>query len=352
MLNRIVLCFSLVSAPAFSYLDQDHFDSCVRSYYSTPKEGLGLQHESSFVEVEQGRRIHHFSILSTQPDSEHLMTIGRVKLVDFQEHDPILGHFALDLIEIAEEYQGKGFGSKALKEVVSFSQILAAKDQEYTYLQLQCADETASGEQLGKVPYRLSYYLNAGFQLDTKTFGYMQHLDRNYFIQRLSLKQFKDFIGYYLPPETAAVARKYSSTILRELKKIAKGSGLITEDQVLQIAESSSSDAAQRILDRLFYDSRIRDTEQMCSGGYMYLMHMNVFEWEKAKAERQALLSSRGKTKALDPSEDDDLKYLIEALAENCASAQQSRAKRRIGKENLTLEENEALKPDLKRAKN
>ncbi len=341
MLNRIVICFLLVTAPAFSYLDQSDFDSCLNRYYSNPKQTLGLQHQSSMEETERGRRTHYFSILATQPDSADLMSVGRVKLVDFKEQDPILGYFALDLIEISDGHQGKGFGSKALKEVITFSQALAAQDQEYTYLQLQCADETASGEQLGKVPYRLSYYLNAGFQLDAKTFGYMQHLDRNYFISRLSLKRLKDYIGHYLPDETRENALHYARPILHQMKKMAQASGFISTDHILQLAESSSSDAAQRVLDRLFYDSKIRDEEQIQSGVFMYLMSMNVVEWEQAKAQRQDLLASRTNTKVYDADEDKYLKDLIESFAEQSKPHAQSRAKRHIGKENTPIKNSE-----------
>jgi hypothetical protein len=87
-------------------------------------------------------------------------------------------------------------------------------------------------------------------------------------------------------------------TILAHLKHQYRKATALSADALLQTAESSSSKASQRVLDRLYFDPTLTDETQEKTGELMYKMHLDVKAWGPAVAQRKKLLSNRKKSKS------------------------------------------------------
>lgn len=223
---------------------------------------------------------------------KRLPTVGSVVLIERPNNSGPDGKFSLHLIEIDTPFQGGGYGGCALDVTLLLSQYLASKSHFYDRLTLQCADED-NGRQLGNVPHRLAYYLNRGFEIDAITLEYMRHLDTRYFIERLTQKQFNAFVSNYLPETLNDFSSKQRESILLSLRMKASSMSYLEPDAIMQMAESSSSEAAKAILNCLYYDGCIGDAEQRNTGFYIYLMHLDVRRWAELLERRKATAASR-----------------------------------------------------------
>tara|TARA_R110002095_G_scaffold3118_1_gene10698 strand:- start:348 stop:1496 length:1149 start_codon:yes stop_codon:yes gene_type:complete len=223
--------------------------------------------------------------------------VGQIRLIEYPHQET--KKFSLHFINISDGYQSKGFGGTALDLTILLTQHLSQQSAFYDQLTLQCADYDGEKD-LGNVPYRLSYYLNHGFQIATETISYMRHLDLSYFIHSITTDNFDSFLNSYadgnygttdLPLNTF---RDKTVPLLRKLKKQHPLSEADLDERCLQIAESSSSDASNRILDRLFYDDRLMDDFYESEiEGKIYVMHLNVAHWGDHLAARQQLKLAR-----------------------------------------------------------
>lgn len=233
--------------------------------------------------------------------------VGEVVLVESTDNSHINGKFALHLIKIFDSYTGEGIGGAALDLTVLLARELSQYSTFYNSLSLQCSDYDEKGEHLGSVPYRLSYYLNRGFHIDEKTLGYMRYLDLGHFIHNLTNEMFAQLLEDYIEntKENFESSMEFSHQCIKnhseELLVALKQNHKENTDYVLQVAESNSSLAGEIILNRLYYDSVISEEEYEKTGAYIYLMGLNVNDWEDALIERRKVKEERASTDILAP---------------------------------------------------
>ncbi len=227
-----------------------------------------------------------------------LTPLGHIVLIEDDVNPGPDGKFTLHFIKIMDPYQGKGYGSTALDLTIMLAQSLARQSDFYDCLSLQCSDYDGTTH-LGNMPNRLTYYLNHGFQIDQTTLDFMRHLDVSYFVQSFDIDNFITFLKDYTSQNHPLDSYiPYAETILARLKEAYTKATPLSADARLQIAESSSSDAALCILDRLYFDPRLDDETQGKTGKLINKMSLNVKEWPKAIAQRKHLLSNRRKSKS------------------------------------------------------
>ena len=169
---------------------------------------------------------------------------------------------------------------------------LSKKSTFYNILRLQCSDYDGD-RHLGDVPYRLAYYLNHGFELDPRTQKLLKHLDIGYFVSTLDEEQLDNYLTYFLSDFYEGKENYNLKRVLKALKKHYKKPTSNTLDILKQVAESNSSFAAIRILNRAFYDSTMGDSLQNISGELTYAMLLDVNQWVSAVQVRQALKTLR-----------------------------------------------------------
>lgn len=254
--------------------------------------------------------------------------VGRVVLRETPENNNLDGDFSLHLIELEDAFQGQGLGGKSLDCVIMLSQVLATTSSFYSKLTLQCSDYDADGTPLGNVPHRLAYYLNRGFQIDPRTLHYMRLLDMGTFVHQLKPDFLKSIMLDYSGGSYSEASHdfrgilKQASEFSEELfldavlshLKMRYVPSVSVEESVRQIAESSSSTAGQVIIDRMFYDSSIstRAYNKSC-GEYIYILSLDVLNWEQSKQLRKEERSRRGD--AVQSLDDAETENFLENLA-------------------------------------
>jgi GNAT superfamily N-acetyltransferase len=241
--------------------------------------------------------------------------IGKVILIENSHNPGINGKFTLHFIGINKKYQGKGFGSTALDLVILFAQQLANKSTFYNRLTLQCADYDGK-KHLGDDPHRLRYYLNHGFHIDPITLNYLPFLDMRYFLFSLDVDRFTSYLKDNDPNETedgsSSIVNNYihyAEPILYLLKEQYQHAAPIKDDSLIQIAESDSSKAATRVLERVLHGGRLTPAQLALSCEQVYLMHLDVMNWSEAINTRRQLLAIRKKDESMvfNISEENDL---------------------------------------------
>ena len=257
------------------------------------------------------RREIHLNIMSTATGRRN-KKVGTVLLMEKPDNTGPDGIFSLHFIGVDKGHKGKSYGSTALDLTIMLAQRLAQHSSFYDRLTLQCADYDGDTH-LGNMPYRLSYYLNHGFHIDAETVSYMRHLDLGHFIQSMGVEEFTSFLNSYSDGQWGTIAfplatfTDRSEEILRTLKATNTPAPFALDKDSLERAESSSSDAGQRIIDRLFYDSTLDDEGyQTRCGEMIYLMHLDIGDWSQALEARRILKAERAAAEATlkhDPSE-------------------------------------------------
>lgn len=163
---------------------------------------------------------------------------------------------------------------------------------------------------LGNVPYRLAYYLNYGFTLDPRSEALLPFMFFERMAGQLDQTHFKSVLMDYnneawKPVDIRgdlAMGPFERCVILDHLQGIATNWALPSADRLFQVAESSSSDASQRIMDNLRYSTRHDTAAFKTAGNLLYLMHLDVTRWDEARAERRAQVASRIETVTWNPS--------------------------------------------------
>ena len=252
--------------------------------------------------------------------TSELPTVGKVVLRESLCGN-LDGQFSLHLIEIDEAYKGKGFGSTALDMVILLAKQLAKQSDFYQTLTLQCSDYDEHGRSLGDVPYRLSYYLNHGFSLDDRTKNFMRHLDKSYFFSMMTTEKFTKFLedysggGYSEVDVNLVPFQPYAAEILDMLRQQSPFLNLYCDENVLSIAESDSSKAAQRILDRLYYDMTLTDNEyQDTAGNSIYILRLPLAKWSERLESRQESKQAIFGMRKFNPHEIDEILVSINGI--------------------------------------
>jgi len=284
--------------------------------------------------------------------------VGEILLMEFPQQES--KKFSLHFITVFDDYQSKGLGGTALDLTILLTQFLSQQSSFYDRLSLQCADYDGD-TYLGNVPYRLSYYLNHGFLIDPETVFYMRHLDPSYFIRSIDADNFDSFLSSYSDGSYETVSfplnsfRSTGPAILSilKLRYPLQTNGL--DERCLQMAEDSSSDAAKRILDRLFYDPGLSD--EFYEGqieGKIYMMDLEVKNWEYNLFARQNYKAKRESSFKVYSYDHDELNFLLREIAEIheviSQTIEQTREKVRSKTRTLSLSMKSSKKHKTKRA--
>ncbi len=284
--------------------------------------------------------------------------VGEILLMEFPLQES--KKFSLHFITVFDTYQSNGLGGTALDLTIMLTQFLSQQSSFYDHLSLQCADYDGD-TYLGNVPYRLSYYLNHGFLIDPETVSYMRHLDLSYFIQSMEPDHFDSFLGSYSDGNYGTSdfpLNKFKGngaiilSILKERHRL-RLDGL--DERCLQIAENSSSDAAQLILDRLFYDPSLSD--EFYEGqieGKIYMMDLEVKNWVYNLFARQNYKAKRESSFKVYSYNPHELNFLLGEIAEIheiiSQTIEQTREKVRRKTNTLSLSMKSRKKHKTKRA--
>ncbi|MFN7709742.1 MAG: hypothetical protein ACK5O7_02100 [Holosporales bacterium] len=212
------------------------------------------------------------------PLSEYrpLVSIGYFELLEDAHTAPPKGPLVLHQLMIYPPFRSAGLGCKAMQAVQQTAKLHLRPGVECLYLQALQPDLEAellvypgtarwkfyqSALQMAAAnftaPHRLSFYEKCGFELCPTSINHLNYLDNTFFIRSLTTDSLKRYIQDY---GLGQVEERSLQRVLNELRGLTSVT-LASPLMLWSMAKGDADAAAQRILDRAYYDTELTEEE-------------------------------------------------------------------------------------------
>ncbi len=233
-------------------------------------------------------------------ESRPLVAIGYFELLEDAYAAEPLGPLTLHQLMLYPEFRGAGLGLKSMKAVQQTAQLFARSGVEN--LQLQAFEPDLNNELVvyagtarchfygqvlqvmgenHKAPHRLSFYEKCGFKLIEQSIHQLAYLDNAFFLMNFSeaslSNYIEDYCGERISPDNAA-------KVLKAIESQNLVGQRLSSETLWSMAKCDADAAAQRILDRAYYDADLN--EDFYNTGYPKLIFQMIWPLSSIPGQR------------------------------------------------------------------